>query len=95
MLNLDTILDFSSRDDKLLLTNVDDIRFASVDSVKQVRRHLKRDENLIYDEQSGYLYFDYNGLAPGNGKDKEIIPTVLLNGSPNIKEDHFVLAQMS
>ncbi len=91
--NFDTILDFSSRDDKLLLTDVNDVRFASVDSVKQLKRYLKRDENLIYDEQSGYLYFDFNGLAPGNGKNKAVIPTVLLNGSPDITEDHFISAQ--
>ena len=82
--NFDTILDFSSRDDKLLLTDVNDVRFG-VDS-EATKEVSKSDENLIYDEQSGYLYFDFIGLAPGNGKNKAVIPTVLLNGSQILRK---------
>ena len=88
--NLDTILDFNRRDDKLLLTDVDDIQFARVNTEKQLQKYLQRDENLIYDQVNGHLYFDFNGSNPGNAENEESIPTMQLLGSSALTANHIV-----
>ena len=89
--NHDTILDFNRRDDNLLVSGLKHVKFVKISSEKQLNQYLKSEENFIYDQDTGRLYYDFNGVRPGNGRGGSVEPTVTFPNTPVITEDHFTL----
>lgn len=94
----DRITDFKPAEgDKIVLsdavfTGLSEIKFKSVRSKAGLKKALRSDATIIYDQSTGSIYFDGNGDLAGQGSGGLF---AVLNGRPKLTAADFSLLQTS